>query len=228
MTAEETIRLRQGSYELLDAAPRQHSRVAGDLRLSEAIKRRQPADQSRLRWARTSAYLPEKSLAPGRPGHRTSLACARVRPPVVEYANGKPRWTRSPDSLGLPYREERQASCTTTDRPQIENLDALPHVTDVYRAGSRRSAATTCRSCQHPFRGALHYSRLPGAVLHVLLCGRRRSWDTSVAQALSTDDVSREMAKAKEILAVRKGVLLRRRHVQHPEGSHRSSSHAAS
>src|SRR5439155_24592428 len=47
---------------------------------------------------------------------------------VVEYAQGKPL----EDILGISYRKNGSV-VHNPDRPQIENLDALPHVTDVYQ-----------------------------------------------------------------------------------------------
>src|SRR5260370_16280752 len=47
---------------------------------------------------------------------------------IVEYAQGK----RIEDILGISYRKNGQV-VHNPDRPTIENLDALPHVTDVYR-----------------------------------------------------------------------------------------------
>src|SRR5207244_2629685 len=54
---------------------------------------------------------------------------------VVEYAQGKPL----EDILGISYRKNGSV-VHNPDRPQIENLDALPHVTDVYQSRFCRSA----------------------------------------------------------------------------------------
>ena len=46
---------------------------------------------------------------------------------VVDFANGKPM----EEILGISYRKDGTV-VHNPDRPQIQDLDALPHVTDVY------------------------------------------------------------------------------------------------
>ena len=81
------------------------------------------------------------------------------------------------------------------DRPQIQDLDALPHVTDVYKRDlditALQRAVPAVSVCL-----AVHHARLPGAV-HVLPLAADASAAIRGASAPS-DDVAREMAKAKE------------------------------
>src|SRR5258707_2440154 len=48
---------------------------------------------------------------------------------VVEYANGKPL----PEILGISYRNADGAIAHNPDRPQLEDLDAMPCATKIYK-----------------------------------------------------------------------------------------------
>jgi len=102
------------------------------------------------------------------------------------------------------------------DRPTIENLDALPHVTDRYRRDLdvRRY---TVPFLLHPFV-SLYTTR--GCPAQCTFCLWPQTLSGHPWRKRSTDDVAREMAKAKDYWPYVKEFFLRRRHLQPPEGSH--------
>src|ERR1700734_1333418 len=108
---------------------------------------------------------------------------------VVEYANGKPL----SEILGISYRKNGQV-VHNPDRPQIENLDALPWVTDVYK----RDLDVTKYNVPfllHPFV-SLYPTR--GCPAQCTFCLWPQTTSGHAWRKRSTDDVAREMAKAKE------------------------------
>ena len=123
VSPEETIEIAQ-NYEFLvlfTSTPGFRS----DARLVRAIKERNPNIRIALVGPHVSV-LSEKSL----------LACSAIDfvcrkefdYSVVELAEGKP----PEEVLGISYRKNGVV-IHNADRPPIENLDALPHVTEVYK-----------------------------------------------------------------------------------------------
>ncbi len=99
----------------------------------------------------------------------------------------------------------------------IENLDALPHVVDVYK----RDLDVTSYNVpflQHPFV-ALYTTR--GCPAQCTFCLWPQTHSGHAWRKRSADDIAAEMVKAKKYWPEVKEVLLRRRHLQHPEGAHR-------
>jgi radical SAM superfamily enzyme YgiQ (UPF0313 family) len=108
---------------------------------------------------------------------------------VVEFAQGKPL----EEILGISYRKNG-GIVHNPDRPQIENLDALPHVTDVYRRDLdvRRYNVPFLL---HPFV-SLYTTR--GCPAQCTFCLWPQTLSGHPWRKRSTDDVAREMAQAKE------------------------------
>ena len=87
---------------------------------------------------------------------------------VVEYANGTPL----SEIKGISYRDASGKIVHNPDRPDIQDLDALPTYTDVYYRDLdvRRYNVPFLL---YPFVASVFNARLPGTV-YVLVCGRRR------------------------------------------------------
>jgi hopanoid biosynthesis associated radical SAM protein HpnJ len=108
---------------------------------------------------------------------------------VVEFAQGKPL----EDILGISYRKNGRI-VHTPDRPQIQDLDALPDVTDVYK----RDLDVTRYNVPfllYPFV-ALYTTR--GCPAQCTFCLWPQTLSGHAWRKRSSDAVAREMAKAKE------------------------------
>ena len=108
---------------------------------------------------------------------------------VVEFAEGKPL----DEILGISYRKYGRV-VHNPDRPQIEDLDALPDVTDVYK----RDLDVTRYNVPfllYPFV-ALYSTR--GCPAQCTFCLWPQTLSGHAWRKRSTDAVAREMAKAKE------------------------------
>ena len=108
---------------------------------------------------------------------------------MVEFAQGKPL----EEILGISYRKNG-AVVHNPDRPQIQDLDALPHVTDIYYRDldPRRY---TVPFLLHPYV-SLYSTR--GCPAQCTFCLWPQTTSGHAWRKRSTDDVAREMAKAKE------------------------------
>ena len=108
---------------------------------------------------------------------------------VVEYANGKPL----DEILAISYRKNGQV-VHNPDRPQIENLDALPWVTDIYK----RDLDVTKYNVPfllHPYV-ALYSTR--GCPAQCTFCLWPQTTSGHAWRKRSTDDVAAELAWAKQ------------------------------
>src|SRR5437660_7556276 len=108
---------------------------------------------------------------------------------VVEFAQGKPL----DEILGISYRKNGRV-VHNPDRPQIEDLDALPHVSDVYK----RDLDVTRYNVPfllYPFV-SLYTTR--GCPAQCTFCLWPQTLSGHAWRKRSTDAVAREMAKAKE------------------------------
>src|SRR5258708_10600978 len=108
---------------------------------------------------------------------------------VVEFAQGKPL----DQILGISYRKNGRV-VHNPDRPQIEDLDALPDVTDVYK----RDLDVTRYNVPfllYPFV-SLYTTR--GCPAQCTFCLWPQTLSGHAWRKRSTDAVAREMAKAKE------------------------------
>ena len=108
---------------------------------------------------------------------------------VKEFAEGKPL----DQILGISYLKNGSVA-HTADRPQIQDLDALPHVTDVYHRDLdvRRYNVPFLL---HPYV-SLYTTR--GCPAQCTFCLWPQTTSGHAWRKRSTDDVAREMAKAKE------------------------------
>jgi len=184
VSAEETIRVSK-DYELLVLFTSTPG-FPGDLRVAEAIKDSNP----RMKIAFVGPHvtvLPEKTLMETKV---IDVICRREFDySIVEYAQGKPL----EEILGISYRKNGSV-VHNPDRPSIENLDVLPHVTDVYRRDLdvRRYNVPFLL---HPFV-ALYTTR--GCPAQCTFCLWPQTLSGHPWRKRSADDVAREMAKAKE------------------------------
>ena len=158
----------------------------GDQRLAETIKAANPS-------IRIAFVGPPVTTDPDRALNECSaldFICRREFDySVVEFAKGKPL----NEILGISYKKDGKV-VHNPDRPQIEDLDAMPWATKIYK----RDMDVTRYNVPfllHPYHRALLHARLPGAV-HLLpvAANAQRS---CMAQALH-DDVAAEMKWAKE------------------------------
>jgi len=108
---------------------------------------------------------------------------------VFEFAHGK----ALEEILGISYRKDG-AVVHNPDRPQIQDLDALPHVTDVYHRDldPRRY---TVPFLLYPYV-SLYTTR--GCPAQCTFCLWPQTTSGHAWRKRSSDDVAREMAKAKE------------------------------
>ncbi len=101
------------------------------------------------------------------------------------------------------------------DRPQIQDLDALPHVTDVYKR-DLDVARYNVPFLLNPYV-SLYTTR--GCPAQCTFCLWPQTLSGHAWRKRSTDDVAAEMAKVKEYLAGSKRIFLRRRYIQHSKSA---------
>ncbi len=158
----------------------------GDVRLAQAIKDANPNIKIAFVGPHVSV-LPEKSL---RDCSVIDFVCRKEFDySIVEFAQGKPL----PEILGVSYRKNGMV-VHNPDRPQIEDLDALPHVTDVYYRDLdvRRYNVPFLL---HPFV-SLYTTR--GCPAQCTFCLWPQTLSGHAWRKRSSDGVAREMAQAKE------------------------------
>lgn len=158
----------------------------GDIRLAEAMKDSNP----RLKVAFVGPHvtvLPERTLRENKA--IDFVARREFDYATVEFAQGKPL----SEILGISYRKGGQV-VHNPDRPPVDNLDALPDVTDVYHRDLdvRRYNVPFLL---HPFV-ALYTTR--GCPAQCTFCLWPQTLSGHAWRKRSTDAVAREMAKAKE------------------------------
>jgi hopanoid biosynthesis associated radical SAM protein HpnJ len=136
---------------------------------------------------------PPVTIAPERAFNETKIIDFTVRREfdyaVVEYAQGKPL----DQILGISYRQNGEV-VHTPDRPQVQDLDALPDVTDVYK----RDLDVTRYNVpflMHPFV-SLYTTR--GCPALCTFCLWPQTLSGHAWRKRSSDRVAAEMAKAKE------------------------------
>jgi hopanoid biosynthesis associated radical SAM protein HpnJ len=158
----------------------------GDIRLARAIKAANPKIRIAFVGPHVSV-LPEKSL-------RECLAIDFVVRKefdyaVVDYAKGKPL----EEIAGASFLKDGKI-VHNPDAPQIQDLDALPHVTDVYR----RDLDVTRYNVPfllHPYV-SLYTTR--GCPAQCTFCLWPQTLSGHPWRKRSTDDVAAEMSKVKE------------------------------
>ena len=184
VSAEETIKIAR-DYEFLVLFTSTPG-FPGDIGLAKAIKDVNP--QIKIAFVGPHVtVLPERSL---KDCPAIDFVCRKEFDySVVEFAQGKPL----EEILGISYRSNGSV-VHTPDRPQIEDLDSLPHVTDIYRRD------LDVKRYNVPFLlypyVALYTTR--GCPAQCTFCLWPQTLSGHPWRKRSTDDVAREMAKAKE------------------------------
>lgn len=158
----------------------------GDIRLAQKIKEANPGIKVAFVGPHVTV-LPEQSL---RECSAIDFLCRKEFDyAVVEYAQGKP----IEEILGVSYRKNGSI-VHNPDPPQVQDLDALPHVTDVYRRD------LDVRRYNVPFLlnpfVSLYTTR--GCPAQCTFCLWPQTLSGHPWRKRSSDDVAREMAKAKE------------------------------
>ncbi len=144
---------------------------------------------------------------------------------VVEFAQGKPL----AEILGISYRNEDGTIQHNADRAQVEDLDAMPWATKIYK----RDMDVTRYNVPfllHPYISLYSTRGCPAQCTFCL-------WPQTLSRPCLAQALVRRRRRRDEVgereLPPRQGVLLRRRHLQHSEGAHHrrllpSSSRSAS
>jgi hopanoid biosynthesis associated radical SAM protein HpnJ len=158
----------------------------GDIRLAERIKEANPKIKIAFVGPHVTV-LPEQSLSEGRA--IDFVVRKEFDYAVKEFADGKP----VDEILGASYRKNGSIA-HNADRPQLQDLDSLPHVTDIYHRD------LDVRRYNVPFLlypyVSLYTTR--GCPAQCTFCLWPQTTSGHAWRKRSTDDVAREMAKAKE------------------------------
>jgi hopanoid biosynthesis associated radical SAM protein HpnJ len=184
VSAEETIKI-AGDYEFLVLYTSTPG-FPGDIRLAQKIKDANPKIKIAFVGPHVTV-LPERTL---RDGQAIDFVCRKEFDyAVVEFAQGKPL----EEILGISYLKNGSV-VHNPDQPQIEDLDSLPHVTDVYRRD------LDPRRYNVPFLlypyVSLYTTR--GCPAQCTFCLWPQTTSGHAWRKRSTDDVAQEMAKAKD------------------------------
>src|SRR4051812_10630964 len=184
VSAEETINIAR-YYEFLVLFTSTPG-FPGDVGLAHAIKAINPKIKIAFVGPHVTV-LPEKSL---RDCPAIDFICRKeFDHTVVEFAEGKPL----SEIAGISYLQDGKV-VHNPDRPQIQDLDALPHVTDVYKRDLdvRRYSVPFLL---HPFV-ALYTTR--GCPAQCTFCLWPQTLSGHPWRKRSSDRVAAEMARAKE------------------------------
>jgi len=184
VSAQETIDLAK-EYEFLVLFTSTPG-FPGDIQLAQKIKERNPNIKIAFVGPHVTV-LPERSL---KDCLAIDFICRKEFDySVVEFAEGKPL----AEILGISYLKNG-AVVHNADRPQIQDLDSLPHATDVYKRD------LDPRRYNVPFLlypyVSLYTTR--GCPAQCTFCLWPQTLSGHPWRKRSSDDVAREMAKAKE------------------------------
>ena len=158
----------------------------GDLRLVKAIKAVNPSIKIAFVGPHVSV-LPEKSL---RECPELDFICRKEFDyAIVDYANGKPL----EQIPGVSFLKDGKV-VHNPDQPQIQDLDSLPHVTDVYK----RDLDVTRYNVPFLLNPYVSLYTTRGCPAQCTFCLWPQTLSGHPWRKRSTDDVAREMAKAKE------------------------------
>lgn len=159
----------------------------GDIRLAQAIKNANPRIKIAFVGPHVSV-LPEKSL---NECAAIDFVCRKEFDyAVTDYAKGKPL----EEIAGVSYRKGGKV-IHNPDAPQIQDLDSLPHVTEVYK----RDLDVTRYNVPfllHPYV-SLYTTR--GCPAQCTFCLWPQTLSGHPWRKRSSDDVGAEMAKAKQL-----------------------------
>ncbi len=184
VSAEETIKIAK-EYEFLVLYTSTPG-FPGDIRLVQRIKDANPKIKVAFVGPHVTV-LPEQSL---RDGSAIDFVVRKEFDHAVkEFAEGKPL----DQILGVSYRKNGSVA-HNADRPQLQDLDSLPHVTDIYHRD------LDVRRYNVPFLlnpyVSLYTTR--GCPAQCTFCLWPQTTSGHAWRKRSSDDVAREMAKAKE------------------------------
>ena len=158
----------------------------GDVRLVKAIKAANPSIKIAFVGPHVSV-LPDKSL---RECPELDFVCRKEFDfAVVDYANGKPL----EQIAGISYLRDGQV-VHNPDQPQIQDLDSLPHVTDIYK----RDLDVTKYNVPFLLNPYVSLYTTRGCPAQCTFCLWPQTLSGHPWRKRSADDVAREMAKAKE------------------------------
>ena len=159
----------------------------GDIRLAQAIKNANPRIKIAFVGPHVSV-LPEKSL---NECAAIDFVCRKEFDyAVTDYAKGKPL----EEIAGVSYRKDGKV-IHNPDAPQIQDLDSLPHVPEVYK----RDLDVTRYNVPfllHPYV-SLYTTR--GCPAQCTFCLWPQTLSGHPWRKRSSDDVAAEMAKAKQL-----------------------------
>jgi len=159
----------------------------GDQLLARAIKRANPRIKIAFVGPHVSV-LPEKSL---RDCPEIDFVCRKEFDyQVVDYAKGK----RLEEIPGVSFLKDGKV-VHTPDAPQIQDLDALPHVTEVYK----RDLDVTRYNVPFLLNPFVSLYTTRGCPAQCTFCLWPQTLSGHPWRKRSSDDVAREMAKAKEM-----------------------------
>jgi len=157
----------------------------GDIRLVKKIKDANPTMKIAFVGPHVTV-LPERSL---RDCPELDFICRKEFDySVVEFAEGKPL----SEILGISYLQDG-AIVHNPDRPQMQDLDAMPHVTDVYK----RDLDVTRYNVPFLLNPFVSLYTTRGCPAQCTFCLWPQTTSGHAWRKRSTDDVAAEMAKAK-------------------------------
>jgi hopanoid biosynthesis associated radical SAM protein HpnJ len=183
VSAEETINITR-DYEFLVLFTSTPG-FPGDIRLVKKIRETNPQIKIAFVGPHVSV-LPERSLKDC--PEIDFVVRKEFDYAVYEFANGKPL----EDILGISYLTNGSV-VHTPDRPEIQDLDSLPHVTEVYRRDLDVSKYNV-PFLLYPYV-SLYTTR--GCPAQCTFCLWPQTLSGHPWRKRSTDDVAREMANAK-------------------------------
>lgn len=158
----------------------------GDIRLSQKIKEANPAIKIAFVGPHVTV-LPERAL---RDGPAIDFVCRKEFDySTVEFAQGKPL----EEIMGVSFLKNGSV-VHNPDRPQMQDLDAMPHVTDVYK----RDLDVTRYNVPFLLNPFVSLYTTRGCPAQCTFCLWPQTTSGHAWRKRSTDDVAREMAKAKE------------------------------
>ena len=184
ISAEQTIEIAKG-YEFLVLFTSTPG-FPGDIGLAREIKKANPTIKIAFVGPHVSV-LPEKSLrdCPS----IDFVARKEFDFAVVDYAKGKPL----EDITGISFLKDGEV-VHNPDAPQIQDLDALPHVTDIYK----RDLDVTRYNVPFLLNPYVSLYTTRGCPAQCTFCLWPQTLSGHPWRKRSTDDVAAEMAKVKE------------------------------
>ncbi len=186
VSGEETIKIAR-DYEFLVLFTSTPG-FPGDILLAKAIKQANPKIKIAFVGPHVTV-LPEKSL---RDCPEIDFICRKEFDySVVDYAKGKPL----AEIPGVSYLQEDGKVVHNPDAPQLQDLDALPHVTEVYKRDLNIKNYNV-PFLLHPYV-SLYTTR--GCPAQCTFCLWPQTLSGHPWRKRSTDDVAAEMAKAKQL-----------------------------